>query len=210
MKLVACLLLALLPAWGMCSTDAACRAGARQAFLDVERIARLGETAQREQVPRLYRDIYPTLQEYLAHLIAFSGDWEHGCELAERARQLNPNHPGWYWAVTFLDAYRKGDYRSARSFLLKGNQPRHFFTLALLAAVHGQLGERDAADKVLREVLTLKPDFPWTGRDEFRKWYLPELVEPLMDGLRKETVSILIRRLTSSAQTRAFKIYCSA
>jgi TolB-like protein len=136
--------------------------------------------------------------EYLGHLIAFSGDWEHGCELAERARQLNPNHPGWYWAVPFLDAYRKGDYRSARSFLLKGNQPRHFFTLALLAAVHGQLGERDAGDKVLREVLTLKPDFPWTGRDEFRKWYLPELVEPLMDGLRKAGLKIADERDVSA------------
>jgi hypothetical protein len=71
MKLAACLFLALLPAWGMCSTDAECRAGARQAFLEVARIARLSDAAQREQVPRLYREIYPALQEYMAHLIPY-------------------------------------------------------------------------------------------------------------------------------------------
>ena len=129
--------------------------------------------------------------EYMGHLIAFSGDWERGCELAERARQLNPNHPGWYWAVPFLDAYRKGDYRNARTFLLKGNQPGLFFMQALVAAVHGQLGEREAADKALRELLTLKPDFPLTGRDDFGKWYLPELVEQLLDGLRKAGLEIV-------------------
>jgi TolB-like protein/Tfp pilus assembly protein PilF len=128
--------------------------------------------------------------EYLGHLIAFSGDWERGCELAERARQLNPNHPAWYWAVPFLDAYRKGDYRSARTFLLKGHQQGHFFVQALIAAVQGQLGEREAADKVLREVLAQKPDFPLTARDDFGKWYLPELVEQLIDGLRKAGLEI--------------------
>ena len=128
--------------------------------------------------------------EYLGHLIAFSGDWDRGCELAERARQLNPNHPAWYWAVPFLDAYRKGDYRSARTFMLKGNQPGHFFTQALIAAVHGQLGESEAAGNALRVALTVKPDFSLIARNEFGKWYLPELVEQLIDGLRKAGLEI--------------------
>ena len=32
---------------------------------------------------------------YLGLVIAYSGDWERGCALAERARGLNPHHPGW-------------------------------------------------------------------------------------------------------------------
>jgi tetratricopeptide (TPR) repeat protein len=108
--------------------------------------------------------------EYLGHLIAFSGDWERGCDLAERARQLNPNHPGWYWAVPFLDAYRKGDYRNARAFILKGNQPGHFFMQALIAAVQGQLGEREAADKALRGA-DPEAGFSRIARNEFGKWY---------------------------------------
>ena len=128
--------------------------------------------------------------EYIGHLIAFSGDWKRGCDVAERARQLNPNHPGWYWAVPFLDAYRKGDYRNARTFILKGNQPGLFFTQALLTALYGQLGEREAAEKTLRNVLSLKPNFALIGRSEFGKWYLPELVEHLIDGLRKAGLEI--------------------
>jgi len=136
--------------------------------------------------------------EYLGHLIAFSGNWERGCELAKRARQLNPNHPSWYWAVPFLDAYRKGDYLGARPFLLKGNPQKVWLMHALLAAVHGQLGESEAAARHLQEVLTMMPDFPSIGRDEFSKWYLPELVDHLMDGLCKAGLKIVDDKSSSS------------
>jgi hypothetical protein len=31
---------------------------------------------------------------YVGFLIAYAGDWERGCTLSERARSLNPHHPG--------------------------------------------------------------------------------------------------------------------
>jgi hypothetical protein len=37
----------------------------------------------------------------MGSLIAYSGDWDHGCDIVQRAMQLNPN-PGWYWAPQFL------------------------------------------------------------------------------------------------------------
>ena len=40
-------------------------------------------------------------------LIAYAGDWERGFALVERAMQLNPRHPGWYWFAHFYDAYRQ-------------------------------------------------------------------------------------------------------
>ncbi|HSF18899.1 MAG TPA: protein kinase [Vicinamibacteria bacterium] len=128
--------------------------------------------------------------EYLGHLLAFAGDWERGCELGERARQLNPHHPAWYWALPFLDAYRRGDYRSARTLIPKANMPGQYYSLALFAAVYGQLGDREAAGKARRELLALKPDFAGIARDQFGKWYLPELVEKLIDGLHKAGLEI--------------------
>jgi tetratricopeptide (TPR) repeat protein len=110
--------------------------------------------------------------EYMGHLLAFAGDWERGYALAEKARHLNPHHAAWYWAVHFLDAYRKGDYLTARTFALKGEMPGQFFSQALWAALYGQLGEREAADNSVRELLALKPDFPLIARNEFAKWYL--------------------------------------
>ncbi len=126
--------------------------------------------------------------EYLAHLLAFAGDWDRGCELGERARQLNPNHSGWYWAVHGLDAYRKGDYPTATAYLQKPlmrGGGADFYMHTLLSAAYGQLGDREAADKTLQVALVLKPDLPETVRGIFEKWYLPELVEQLMEGLRK-------------------------
>jgi adenylate cyclase len=133
-----------------------------------------------------------TLQ-YLAHLMAFSGAWERGCDLAERSRQLNPNHPGWYWVIHSLDAYRKGDYKGARSSLAKGllrGGGAQLFTQALLAAVDGQLGDYEAARRTLGEVLSQKPDFAASAREEFGKWYPPELVEHLLEGLRKAGLGV--------------------
>ena len=136
--------------------------------------------------------------EYLGHLIAFSGNWERGCELAERARQLNPNHPSWYWAVFFLDAYRKGDYVSAHQFLMRGNPQKNYLMHALLAAGNAQLGESEMAARHLREMLTMMPDFPSIGRDEFSKWYPPELVDHLMDGIRKAGLKTDVKEIRSA------------
>ena len=140
--------------------------------------------------------------EYLGHLLAFAGDWKRGCELAEKARHLNPHHPAWYWALPFLDAYRKADYVTARPFMLKADMPGQFFSRSLLAAVYGQLGEREAAEDCVREVLALKPDFPQIARDEFAKWYPPDLVEQLIEGLRKAGLDIRGEMASPTPQQR--------
>ncbi len=122
--------------------------------------------------------------EFVGHLIAFSGDWEYGCELGERARALNPNHPVWYWALPFFNAYRNGDYVNARPFAIKFFMPGFYVAHVLLAAVHGQLGESEPAAKAVRDLLALIPD-PKVIKTQLDKWYQPELVEKLVDGLRK-------------------------
>lgn len=127
---------------------------------------------------------------YLGFLIAYAGDWEHGCALAERARRLNPHHPGWYWFPSFFDAYRKNDYRGALEVALKINMPGFWRTHFALAAAYGQLGEREAARKALRELLAIRPDFAVVAREELGKWWDPELVEHLIAGLRKAGLEI--------------------
>ncbi|HXW93750.1 MAG TPA: protein kinase [Terriglobales bacterium] len=118
-------------------------------------------------------------------LMAYTGDWEHGCALVESALQLNPHHPGWYWFAHFLNGYRQGDYRGALSFALKFNLPGFFYSHAMTAAVYGQLGLREPAQRELQELLASRPDFAVAARKEFEKLYDPQLVEHLLDGLRK-------------------------
>jgi tetratricopeptide (TPR) repeat protein len=110
--------------------------------------------------------------------------------LAERAKQLNPNHPGWYWYADFYNAYRQGDYRGALNFVLKANLPGHWGTQAAMAAAYGQLGERGPASKALQALLKLRPDFAATIRKDVEKWWEPDYGKHLIDGLRKAGLEI--------------------
>ena len=127
---------------------------------------------------------------FLGELLTYAGDSERGLALAGRAKQLNPHHPGWYWYADFYDSYRLGDYRGALSFVLKANLPGHWGMHAAMAAAYGQLGERDAAAKAIRDLLKLRPDFAANVRAEFEKWWEPAYVESFLDGLRKAGLDI--------------------
>jgi TolB-like protein/tRNA A-37 threonylcarbamoyl transferase component Bud32/cytochrome c-type biogenesis protein CcmH/NrfG len=127
---------------------------------------------------------------FLGMLIACSGDWERGCALVEHAMQLNSHHLGWYWCAAAYNAYRKSDYRGALDIALKINTRGIWGAILVLAAAHGQLGEREAAQAAVRELLALMPNFAATARQECEKWWEPQLVEHLLDGLRKAGLEI--------------------
>jgi TolB-like protein len=136
---------------------------------------------------------------YLGFLIAYAGDWERGCALAEQARGLNPHHPGWYWFPSVLDAYRRSDYRGALDFALKVNMPGFWRTNAALAAAYGQLGELEAARNAVQQLLAVRPDFAVLAREELGKWWDAELVEHLIEGLRKAGLEIASQNGTTRA-----------
>ncbi len=127
---------------------------------------------------------------FLGMLIACSGDWQRGCALVEHAMQLNSHHLGWYWCAAAYNAYRNSDYRGALDIALKINTRGIWGAIVVLAAAHGQLGEREAAQAAVRELLALMPYFAPTARQECEKWWEPQLVEHLLDGLRKAGLEI--------------------
>jgi Tfp pilus assembly protein PilF len=128
---------------------------------------------------------------YMGFLISYSGDWERGCALMEKARNLNPNHPGWYWFPPFFDAYRKRDYRTALELALKVNMPGFWRNELALAATYGQLGELELAHNAAQELLAAWPNFDQVAQEECRKWWEPDLVEQIIDGLRKAGLEIV-------------------
>jgi adenylate cyclase len=122
---------------------------------------------------------------YLGFLIAYSGDWERGAALSAKARSLNPHHPGWYWFVPCFDAYRKGDYPVALEFAQKIAMPGFWRTNLALATACAQLDNLTAARHALATLLTQRPAFKTEARKELAIWWEPDLVEHLLDGLRK-------------------------
>jgi serine/threonine protein kinase/tetratricopeptide (TPR) repeat protein len=127
---------------------------------------------------------------FMGHLIAYSGDWERGCALSESAARLNPHHAGWHHLLAFVDAYRKGEYRAALEAALKVNMPGYWVTFAARAAAMGQIGEREAAQKEVKELLEIRPNFAFIVRDALAVWHEPELIEHLVDGLRKAGLDV--------------------
>jgi TolB-like protein len=126
----------------------------------------------------------------LGTMIAYTGDWEYGVSLVERAKQLNPHHPGWYHYLAVYDAYRRRDYRGALASALKVNMPGYYWPHATLAAVYGQLGEQERARAALRELNAIMPNFGAMAREEYSKWNDAEFIEHLLDGLRKAGLEI--------------------
>ncbi|HWQ03595.1 MAG TPA: hypothetical protein VNL38_03860 [Candidatus Nitrosotenuis sp.] len=141
----------------------------------------------------------------LGEMIAYSGEWERGLALAERAKQLNPHHPGWYWHVDFNYAYRQRDYHGALSFALKMNVTSNWGAHALMAAACGQLGDREAGEKALRELLRVRPDIAaYMAREaNAHKWFDAAHVKHLLDGLRKAGLAIPYEKEDSAAPLAA-------
>ena len=127
---------------------------------------------------------------YLGLLMAAAGDWDYGCAVCDAAMQLNPNHPGWFHLAAFASAYFKGDYRGALDAALRVNTPGYFHAHGARAAALGQLGELEAARAAAQDLLALRPDFASVAREEFAKWYDPEGIELIIDGLRKAGMQI--------------------
>ena len=125
------------------------------------------------------------LNAYLGMLIAFSGDWERGCAVVDRALRLNPHHPGWYWVPAAVNAYRKRDYQASVQASRTINMPGYIWGPFTSAASYGQLGEHDAARQALKELLEIRPDFVEVAGAEIGKWLDSELVEHLVEGLSK-------------------------
>ena len=127
---------------------------------------------------------------YLGSLIAYSGDWERGCAMAKQARELNPHHPSWYWFSDCFNAYRQSDDRVALDIARKIQMPGFWRANLALAATYGQLGERESAARALRRAARAAADLRHRRRAELQKWWDPELVERLMDGLRKAGLDV--------------------
>jgi len=127
---------------------------------------------------------------YMGFQLAYSGDWERGCAMAERAMALNPHHPSWYWFPVVLNAYRQRDYQRALDLALKVDMPALWRTQLMLAVTNAQLGHLPAAQNAVQQLLAVRSDFAQIARTELAKWWDPELIEHLIDGLRKAGLEV--------------------
>src|SRR5688572_31721106 len=90
-------------------------------------------------------------------------------------------------------SYRKywsSNYRAAIDEAVRTNAPYLFWLQIVLAAAHGQLGEQQPASAAVRALMTQIPSFSANPRAILNTWIQPDMVEHLIQGLRKAGMSI--------------------
>lgn len=131
----------------------------------------------------------PNSSTVLSHYgmrLAFSGSWEEGLALVDKAKALNPIHPQWYFFPEVFYHYQREEYEAALTVLDKINMPDFFWVQLLQAASHGQLGNTKQAQLAIQELIRRKPDFPEAASDIIKIWQLgEELNLHVENGLRK-------------------------
>lgn len=145
-----------------------------------------GENDKFETEAKRALDLNPSDPETLAdigHFLAFMGEFERGAALSQRARALNPLHPGWYFFSAARLHYDRSDYVSVLAEIQRIGMPEFYWTHLLRAAALGQLGRPDAATALAR-LFELKPGF--SAAAELRKWNAaPYDTAHLLEGLHK-------------------------
>ena len=118
--------------------------------------------------------------------LAYDGQWEKGLQMLDRARALNPLHPGWYWFPYSADAYRRKDYSQALLYAGRLNMPDFFWCPLFIAAIQAQLGHSHHAIAALNNAIELNPALKTLAREIIGRIFPDEsLVDGFMLGLAK-------------------------
>lgn len=94
----------------------------------------------------------------MGYLLTMRGRPVEAIAWLDRAVRINPIHPDWYHYDRSMAQYSVGDYDGALASLSKlpAKTP---WRLTRLAACHAQLGNREAARRLIEEVGRLSPDY---------------------------------------------------
>lgn len=131
-------------------------------------------------------DLNPNDPEILAevgHYMSFLGEYDRGSGLSDRAKKLNPLHPGWYHFSAALAHFNQRRYDDVLGDIQRISMPEFYWSHLLNAAAYGHLGRKQATAS-LAKMKAMKSNFSAVA--EINKWNLPPRdCEHIMDGLRK-------------------------
>jgi TolB-like protein/Tfp pilus assembly protein PilF len=179
---------ALEAAWRAVTIDPACQLGWQQ-LAEAHFFAR-DYTAFRDAAERAMalNPLNSHTRAYLGLLIAFSGEWDRGLGLVQRAMALNPQLPDWCYQPYFYNHYRKGEYQTALEVVKRINMPEDPWPQMGIAAAYGQLNQQESARAAIELVRKHQPLYLdlKNYREDAEKWFADtSIVDQLLQGLRK-------------------------
>ena len=127
----------------------------------------------------------------LAFHASLYGSWEEGKKTLDKLMSLNVGFPNFFYGITMLYYYRKGEYNKSRIEANKYIYPELFWANLHRIAALGQLDRAREAVAEIEELLRLKPDFENHARDLISRFIKEEdLVDHVLEGLRKAGMNI--------------------
>jgi adenylate cyclase len=133
----------------------------------------------------------PLLLGNIGNWLAFSGRWDQGVALVEKAIALSPKcYPRWWHAAIGKNLFRQGKYEAALAEFKHMDLPGWWWNQVEQAYTYGQLGDIANARKAVARLLALYPGFDLeTAVREHRKFsFERSYIERAVEGLRKAGV----------------------
>ena len=116
------------------------------------------EFAEAEEINRRLLALNPTNPEVLGQVgwrTACAGNWDEGIALVRQAIERSIKAPWVYHMFIALDHYRRGEYQAALAEAEPIAGARIATVAVVLAAIHGQLGNKDEARRALDRAMAL-------------------------------------------------------
>ena len=120
-----------------------------------------GEKALFQEYARKVLELAPYRSDIVAGIGVFTacnGDWEEGLALMDRARELTPFHPDWYWLPYYANEYQQGNLDKALDYLSKVNPETFPHSLLFFAAIQARRGKRPEAQEKFGALQKIFPD----------------------------------------------------
>jgi TolB-like protein len=128
---------------------------------------------------------HPAMLAQVGLLLVLSGDLQRGMALVEGALRFAVHVPAWHYTAFAFGYLQMRNYEEAMQWALKVDAPNWWIAPMTVAATAELAGRHDIAEREVKRLLELEPDFATKGPELLRHWHLnPQLLEALFQGLR--------------------------
>jgi adenylate cyclase len=128
---------------------------------------------------------HPGMLAQIGMMLTVSGEWRRGAQLVQDALPFAVHVPAWNYTAFAFRYLQTRQYDEALQWALKVDAPSWFIAPMTVAACAELAGRHDIAEREVKRLLELEPDFVTKGPELLRRWRLnDELLEALLAGLR--------------------------
>ena len=128
---------------------------------------------------------HPGMLAQIGMLLTLSGEGPRGAEIVQEAVPFAVHVPAWNYTAFAFRYLQTRQYEEALQWAMKVDAPGWFIAPMTVAAAAGLAGRHDIAQREVKRLLELEPDFVTKGPELLRRWRLnDELLEILLSGLR--------------------------